>query len=300
MRRQLLYFGTVVVYLCGNVDCFASHRQQQFDIQGDAHYSRYNFTDLKKPYDGIDAWSELRFALWPKTGPQVSPYISVIPATTTESEFWWQRNYTGALGLQLYPMDFLWSDRTGTDEECHWLGSLRLYSTYGIRRYYDKPRNADPEDEDFRIGFDYYKDNLFDKKDSAYLTYLIWTNLTYRSTNYSLNDYSAVLWEGNVKLGPQFRFNDNSSILLPYGIIDWTFAPDHNNRWWENFLRAGVGVRLYPKVSGVANIQLKDILRRFNIYVEVLHNASWTGDDAPNSVKETDWRIGINFSTFWD
>ena len=297
MRRQLLCFWVVVAYSCGNADCLASDWQLQLDIQADAHYSRYNFTDLKHPYNGIDAWGELKLALWPNTEKQISPYVSVIPATTTESEFWWQRNFTSAFGVQLYPMDILRPHRGGGNDEFHWFRNLRLYTTYGIREYYDKPRNADPEDEDFRIGFDYYHDNLFDKR---VFTHLLWTNLTYRSTNYSLSDYDAVLWEGNLKLGPKFRFNAESSILLPYGFIDWTYAPDHNLRWWENFLRAGVGVRLYPKVSGIANKQLRDILSRFNIYAEILHNAQWLENDAPDSVEETDWRIGINFSTFWD
>jgi hypothetical protein len=282
-----------------NADCLASDWRRPFDIQGDAHYSRYNFTDLKKPYDGMDAWGELKLALWPKTGPPISPYISVIPVTTTESEFWWQRNVSGTVGLQLYPTHFLPPHEAGENDEFHWLENLRLYSTYGIREYYDEPRNADPEDEDFRIGCDYYSDNLFDRKGFTYFTYLLWTNLTYRSTNYSLSDYDAVLWEGNMKLGPQFRFNAENSIFLPYAVIDWTFSPDYDDRWWENFIRAGAGVRLYPKVSA-ENEELERILKRFNIYAEVFHNASWLGDDAPSSVKETDWRIGLNFSTLWD
>jgi len=290
----------VQLLICGNAACLALGWRQNIDLQSDAHYSRNNFTDIKKPYDGVDAWGEFRFALWPKTGPQVSPYVTVTPVTTTESdEFWWQQNYTGAVGLQLYPVDLLSPRKEGGHDELHWFRSVRLYSTYGVREYYDKPRNTDPQDHDFRVGFDFYRDNLFAPEDPV-LTYLIWTNLTYRSTNYSLNNYNALLWEGNAKLGPQLRLNDNKSILLPYGFVDWTVADDHNNRWWENFIRLGAGIRLYPKVSGLENKQLEDILRRFNIYAEALRNVSWTGDDAPSSVRETDWRIGINFSTFWD
>ena len=271
-------------------------RNQPFriDVQGDAHYSRYNFTDVKRPYDGVDAWMELKVAYWPldENGEQTrsgfSPYVSVIPVTTTESEFWWQRNCTYAVGIQLYPMDNFW------------FRNLRLYTTYGVREYFDKPSHESPQDEDFRFGFDYYKDNLSEPNNT--FTHLIWTNLTYRSTNYSLSDYSAVLWEGNLKLGPKFNFNVNTcsrSILLPYGLVDWTYVPAHSDRWWENFVRIGAGVSFYPKVPYIEKGGLKSILDRFNIYAEVLSNASWLGDDAPGNVKETDWRIGISFSTFW-
>jgi len=299
--QQLAYSLTTVLYLCVSASCLASNWQPQVDIQADAHYSRYNFTDIKIPYDGIDGWLELKLALWDinvndvNARPGLSPYISVIPATTTESEFWWQRNCTGAFGFQLYPVDTFLPD---TKNNLEWLRGLRLYTTYGLREYYDKPSHESPQDEDFRFGFDYYGDNFYN---TSMFTYLLWTNLTYRSTNYSLSDYRAVLWEGNLKLGHKFDLNPDSSsksFLLPYGLIDWTYVPAHSDRWWENFLRAGAGISFYPFVLG--GDKDKNVLDRFNIYVEVLHNASWLGDDAPSNVKETDWRIGINFSTFWD
>ena len=298
MRRWRLYIWMAVVCFCPNAQCLASDDWKlQFDAQADGHYSRYNFPDLKHPYEGIYAWGELKAALWPKTGKAISPYISVIPASTTESEFWWQRNVTSALGLQLYPTDFLQTDKGLEHGEVNWWRSFRLYATYGFREYCDKPSREDPQDEDFRVGFDYYHDNLLHKD---VLTWLVWTNLTYRSTNYSLADYDAVVWEGNAKIGPKLPFNADNSILLPYAVFDWTYAPDYPRRWWENFLRAGVGIRLYPKVSGITNNQLARLMSRFNIYAEILHNVSWLEDDAPDRVEETDWRIGITFSTFWE
>ena len=297
MKRWRSHLGIVVVCFCANTECLASDNWElKFDAQADAHHSRYNFTDLKHPYDEIDAWGVLKVALWPKPRKTINPYISVIPATTTEAEFWWQRNVTGAFGLQLFPADWL-RTRAEQEENANWLNNFRLYTTYGSREYWDKPGTGDPQDEDFRVGFDYYHDNLFSERAG---TYLVWTNLTYRSTNYSLRDYDAVVWEGNVKLGPKKRFNAGKSIVLPYVLLDWTYVPDHPRRWWENFLRAGIGIRLYPKTSGVADKQLARLLSRFNVYAEVLHNVSWLEDDAPDRVEETDWRIGINFSTFWE
>jgi len=195
MRLLRLYIVRIaVLFFCLNTKCLAFNGWKLLiDAQGDGHYSRYNFTDLKHPYEGIDAWGELKAALWPKTDKAISPYVSIIPATTTESEFWWQRNTTSAVGLQLYPADFIQTHVDRGPAGGNWLRNLRLYATYGVREYYDKPHNADPEDEDFRVGFDYYHDNLFHKD---VLTYLVWTNLTYRSTNYSLREYDAMVWEG--------------------------------------------------------------------------------------------------------
>ena len=160
MRRRRLYIWMGVIYSCANACCFASDDWNwQIDAQGDGHYSRYNFTDLKHPYEGIDAWGELKVALWPTAGKTIGPYISTIGATTTESEFWWQRNVTGALGLQLYPTDLFQNDAGPGHDEIAWWRNFRLYATYGFREYCDKPSGEDPQDEDFRVGFDYYHDN---------------------------------------------------------------------------------------------------------------------------------------------
>ncbi len=53
----------------------------------------------------------------------------------------------------------------------------------------------------------------------------------------------------------------------------------------------------YPKIKKDVGI-FKEFLKRFHIYAEVLHNAAWLGDEPGGiGVRETDYRIGLGFST---
>jgi len=270
----------------------------QLDFQGDAHYSRYNFTDVKKPYDGIDGWAELKIAYWVGKDKALSPYLSVIPTFTTESEFWWQRNFQIGVGFQWYPVEtFIFRLKDHVRDQYKFLKSIRLFALSAWREYYDEPKRADPEDTDFQIGIDYYYDNLDNRFDDKNFIVVAWMNAGFRKTNFSLDNYDAFLWTGNIKVGP--RFKPTKTILLPYVVSDWTYVPKYEKRWWENFLRLGAGTRWYPwypKTKDYIGFG-KDFLRRFHIYVEVLHNGAWLGYEPNNTVKETDFRVGLGFST---
>ncbi|MDL2124960.1 MAG: hypothetical protein LWX51_18225 [Deltaproteobacteria bacterium] len=270
----------------------------QFDLQGDAHYNRYNFTDIKKPYDGIDGWAELKTTYWIDNNKALSPYLSIIPSFTTESEFWWQRNFQIDVGFQWYPVEtFVPKRKVHDKDQYEYLRNIRLFLLSAWREYYDEPKKADPEDTDFQIGMDYYYDNLDNRFDDKSFIAVVWTNAGFRKTNFSLKNYDAFLWTGNIKIGP--RFKPAKTILLPYLVSDWTYVPKYDERWWENFLRVGAGTRWYPwfpKMKDDIGF-FEDFLKRFNIYVEVLHNVAWFGDKPNNSVKETDFRIGLSFST---
>jgi len=270
----------------------------QIDLMGDSHYSHYNFTDLKDPYKGIDSWGEIKFAYWLNKNKYLSPYLSVIPVHTSEDEFWWQRNVSLAIGAQFYPVVFM--------NDTEWKGydylkSIRIFAMYEWREYYDEPEGGDPEDTDLQFGVDYYYDNLFDNMNEIRdefslknITTLAWTNAGYRKTNFSIDDYEAFLWTGNLKVG--FRFLIGNSYLLPYIVADWVYVPKYEDRWWENYLRIGPGIRWYPKVSEKYDF-LNDLMRRFNLYFEVHHNVVWLGNEPLKDIEETDYRLGFSFST---
>ncbi len=288
----------------------SSFEQLQLDVQGDARYSRYNFTDQRDTYNGFDAWTELKVSYWLDEKKSFSPLLSVIPTYSSDNKFWWQRNVQAGTGLQWYPFEtFFPRPRPQTDQE--WKGELeqasdkyryfrgiRLFAIYARRFYYDKPENFETENTDLHIGMDYYYDNLFNDRGLfgvKPLTIVAWTNAGYRKTNFSLDDYNAFLWTGNVKLGPKFMLGN--SVLLPYAVADWAYVPRYDERWWENYFRAGGGVRFYPKTDESETFWW-DLLRRFHIFAEVVNNVEWLGDSPPGGrVEETDYRAGLGFAT---
>ena len=257
-------------------------QRAQFDLQGDTHFSRYNFTDIKIPYDGVDSWAELKAAYWLNDTRTVSPYLSVIPTLTSVSEFWWQKNLQLAAGVQWYPVT----------ASIPFLRSIRAFALTAWRTYLDQPSGTEQEDADIRIGADYYYDNLHE--DSRFIG-MAWSNADFRKTNFSLDNYDAFLWTGNIKAG--FKLLRSSSILLGYLVSEWTYVPKYGERWWENFVCVGPGIRFYPK-STEGDSPSARLLRRFHVYVEVLKNIVWLGNEPDaGKIKEADLRIGLGLST---
>lgn len=269
---------TIPIFTQGNNQQF---NKPQFDFQGDTHFSRYNFTDIKIPYNGFDGWMEVKVAYWMNAIKTFSPYLSIIPVLTSESEFWWQKNAQIAAGFQWYPIS--------TDK--FYFRGIRFFALAAWRAYFDKPEGVKPEDTDIQIGVDYYYDNLFEE---SKLTTTIWSNAGFRKTNFSLEDYNAFLWNGNLKVG--IRPQLGNSILLIYAVSDWAYVPKYGERWWENFLRIGGGIRLYPKIN-VKNNYWEGLVKRFHIYGEVLYNLSWLANKPLTDIEETDFRIGLGFAT---
>lgn len=259
----------------------------QFDTQGDIRYSNNNFTDIKSPYDGTDAWAEVKIAYWGTGLRSLSPYLSFIPVGTSESDFWWQRNVQFGVGLQWYPFSDLAEGATEGSDGL--LNGFRFYGLAARRTYYDKPSRESPETDDLIVGADYYYDNLF--RGEPKITVVSWSDLSWRETNFSVSDYRAFKWVGNVKVGRRF------DTLYPHLLLDWNAVPQYQERWWENSMKAGIGLAWYPMINATSRTFVGELKRRFRIYVERLQNAQWLGDEAPAIVKEDDYRIGINFST---
>jgi hypothetical protein len=253
----------------------------QVDIQGSSTYSRYNFTDVKKPYKNVDSWMEIKTAFWLDRNKTFAPYLSFVPSHTTDSDFWWSDYLEVSLGIQWYPI-----------QNNPYLNSVRLFALTGKRDYYNKPaREKRPVDNNKEIGLDYYFDNLFTDFPLAGIIYL---KGAHRTTNYSLNDYEAFMLEEDIKIGPKIRVG--SSLIIPYGTVQSSYVDRHRNRWWENYLRAGGGLRWYPKIDEEGAF-LTDLMKRFFVYAEGIRNVDWLGDDAPGKVKKSDFRFGLEFST---
>ena len=169
--------------------------------------------------------------------------------------------------------------------------SIRFFGLLGYRNYYDKPKNTNPESSDFQLGFDYYLDNIFEETSFAYL---VWSNLTFRRTNYAISDYKTILWMGNIKLGP--KFDICTIINNPYFVFDWTSSPKYSSRFWENFLRIGFGYQIYPFKSQT-NFFPRTLTKRTRLYFEYIFNNKWLKDEPTNNINTWDIRVGLAFST---
>ena len=269
----------------------------RYDLLGDSHYSQYNFTDLVPDYQGVDSWLEFKLTYWLDPQEKLGIYTSTIASnsfyfqTDTSTVFFdWQQYVQHGLGLQYYPF-FQKNARRYNP-----LFGLRLFALGGLRWYY-RGQNTESqisgyEAKDLHLGLDYYYDNIFSEDRHVLIA---WTNATFRATNFSHEQYNSFLWTGNAKAG--LKVEPFNKILLVYGLADWTYTPTCACRWWENYLRWGVGTRLYLKPYDVRRRPTMELLRRIHIYAEYVQNGDWLGDSPENHVNKWDLRFGVGFST---
>ncbi|MBU0650936.1 hypothetical protein KKC59_03395, partial [bacterium] len=267
---------------------FLDPKKIEFDIMGDLKWSKYNFTDVQRPYEGTDNWTEFKISYPILTKEKLYFYYQLTYSATSENKFEWQKYIQDGAGIEWFPFD------KGKSEL---LKNLRFFTQISHRNF-DKEVNS--PSQDIIIGTDFYYDNLLNQKDK--ITNILWSSATYHTTNFALNDYDGFIWAGNVKVGR--KFNADPVLILPYVTTDWTYSPSYGGRWWENYVRIGAGIKFYPLFYSSLKEQPKDNLssfvrdfkQRLNLYVEVLENIVWF-DEQPQDVEETDYRVGITYST---
>ena len=292
-------------------------KRLQFDMQGDLKHSQNNFTDLTDSYNSEDGWVELKISLWLDDKKTFSPFLSLVPTFTTYTgrNFWWQNNNQINTGIQWYPFH--------GETKNPFLRSMRFFAQYSSRDYYDSPNSAtanpgdllpeeleiiaklgqQPKQYDVQVGFDYYYDDIFSGNPVAFS---IWSSLAWYKTNFTIvnplgnrsKEYNAIISKGDVKYGMVKKWKDG--IVYPYVTSQWTYSPSHEELFFENYLRMGVGVRYYPWVhaSQKAGSSFEEgIMKRFNFFGEYLYNAFWLGDRPGGNVKDADVRFGFSFST---
>jgi hypothetical protein len=149
-------------------------------LLGTLQYSRYNFTDLKRPYDGVDAFAVAKLAFWLDSNKSLGPFAQAIPVITTEDEFFFQRHLQGDLGMQAYPFEAVWGSAKVRPRWYRWARAVRLFVQGSGRAYYND-RGEDLKDTDLQAGVDYYYDNLFfveeKTKKGERFAYFLFTNV---------------------------------------------------------------------------------------------------------------------------
>ncbi|OED38762.1 hypothetical protein AB834_00610 [PVC group bacterium (ex Bugula neritina AB1)] len=272
----------------------------QFDILGQLTHTKFNYTDLTPRYSREDSWIEFKTTFWLDKERTFAPYVSIIPSRTSHTSglFWWQNYNEVNTGIQWYPLYKL------TESPCKY---IRFFAYYSNREYYSKPpSDTMPKGDDFRVGFDYYFDNIFGYKSTAmvFRNKVFWAKTNFvtlpknQPSDDKPEDFNSFIWEGDFKYGPIKRMKN--SIVYPYFTTYWVYSPDHA-RVYDNYIRVGGGLQFYPwgnsKISDSVHPLKKNFAKHFYLYSEAIYNAKWLGDEPSDAVNDTDIRFGIGMST---
>lgn len=136
-------------------DDWLSKSRFDLDLQGQLMFIRYNFTDIKDPYNGVDGYGVAKLSWWTDSTHRLGSYVQAVPVVCTENKFWWQRNVELDVGLQWYPF----KDSNGKADEPP--QAIRFFAMASRRVFYDQPSGVEPVKWDAPVGVDYYYDNLF-------------------------------------------------------------------------------------------------------------------------------------------
>lgn len=99
---------------------------------------------------------------------------------------------------------------------------------------------------------------------------------------------------GNIKIGPKTKkFNSIHSVYI---MSDWTYVPNFPERFWENFIRIGIGYQIFPFHNHNYFLPLT-FAKRARIYFEYVNNVAWLGNEPSKYISNCDFRIGFAFST---
>ncbi len=286
------------------------------DLQGDLRWTSNRFTDLEDD-QGIDTYGELKLSIL--TPILVSPFASVVPSAATGDSFFFQRNVELRAGAQFYLSSVLSYEESGALEP---LRGLRFFGQYARRFYWDEMPGALLEKEDLSAGADWFFDVLFPYGDhdrpvperESGLGFSGYASTVFHETNFAPldEDYDGLVASWNVKLGWFFRQPSWLCGAFPHVLVDGTWSPSHRERWFENSVRLGFGLRWYPLTVGPQGLFRNEagslggwLGKRFNVYTELLFHAGYLGrspDELDPPVRGvTDdrpaVRIGFNFST---
>jgi len=255
----------------------------------------YRTTQFFEPdYDTTFFLGDSRVEFWIPPGRETfswGPYIRLAGIDGDRPEAW--ENAWLALpgvGFQAYPFS-----QNQLRERAGWLGGilgpLRLFAEYNRFDYWGDENRWRP-DEQVRAGAEYWH-ALHVNDTTRPLWGEIWSGLFWQSANEFDPHYNSVIFANALRGGVRVPDAGVLSLFTPYALLE-TSLTDNGVYYWENRLLAGFGIRVAPW------LRLKpdrfNWLTRFVVYAEYLSAIDYYRTEAPSSVPDHDFRVGINLA----
>ncbi len=273
MRKYCLI---LVLIFCMSIPAFA-----WVDSWNNGSYFATNGED--KRFNAFLGRSEIRIGMPMGEEIPLSPYIATI-ATLSQNQDYWNNNL--AFGVGLRSMPFKKYESSGWADE--WIRDVKFFSEFLTLTFLKDAATAktnNVETSDVRVGIDMYHEWNQIKPDKKFPWVEVWSNLSYRSTNFYQGGFKSYLFTHEQKTG--FHFEDET--VQPYLRTDFSISGRSEN-WWNN-VYWGPGVQIKP-------FKLSDdpVIKNFRIYIEML-SIIWYKDKGSTRPK-SDTRFGIDYRLY--
>lgn len=242
----------------------------------DTNIERKGFSSLLGRYEG-------KFGIYLFETP-FQVYGAYYGVSSQDPHHWNNVIYAGG-GLRFKPFQ-AYEGRGWFDD---WVKDLKVF-TEGLYSFYlrDIASGEANRRTDLRVGFDLWHEWNLDKPDESLPWGEVWSNLSYRTTNFSWTDFNNYLFYWQPKLG--WHLGRGAGVYLR---ADLTYS-GNDSYYWLNVLDYGAGLRFAPWRN---DDSIHPLFRKFQLFVEALA-VSYLKNKPTNSDNEvsSDVRFGFDFS----
>ncbi|MCU0640694.1 MAG: hypothetical protein MUC35_01250 [Candidatus Margulisbacteria bacterium] len=283
MRRVCL--ATFALIVIGGAPCLPAGRAQAAPFAElwnnlayyDTNVERRGFSSLLGRFEGKFGFNLLESPL---------QFYGAYYCTASQAPDYWDNAVYYGPGIRFKPFAGFESGSWATA----WLPDLKIYAeTLSARYFKDQVSGEANRRTDTRYGFDLWHEWNLDNPDPGQFWGEVWSNLSYRSTNFSWTDFNGYLFYCQPKLGRHLGKG-----IEAYVKLDLTMSS--KNDYWLNTADYGLGLRFEPWRSAFQTGE-DSLLKKFKMFVEAL-SVSYLRDKPtdPNKTVASDFRFGIDFS----
>jgi len=228
----------------------------------------------------------------------LKPYVAYVGVMSNEESFW---NNNGAIGFGARFKPFKRYQASSWNDE--WVKDLRVYAELLSISYYsqqDIPEGEGRPTTDTRAGLELWHEwNQFSPDNPSVLPdpnvpwAEVWSNLSFRTSNFQDDEFSDYIFYYQQKLGVQSDIGDTGVALEPY--LRFDLAVCGKDYDWLNHFDYGAGLRVRPFKLGSAFGSKIPALSKLKVFVEIM-SISWTRGKSTEDRPDNDFRFGIDFT----
>lgn len=253
------------------------------------NFANYSTNLERKSFNAILGHYEGKLGLYLPASPvQIyGTYYGMI----SQSANYWDNSLFYGLGARVKPF-LSYSGRGWYDE---WISDVKIFAE-GLGATYLKGQasaeSSGLRSSDLRLGFDLWHEWNLDKPNQSLPWAEVWSNLSYRSTNFGWEDFNSYIFYFQPKLG--WHLGRGAEVYLRTdAVISGKSGASYS---FLNNADYGLGIRFEPWRQ-MEEKTTPELLRKFKMFFEVL-SVTYLKEKPtdPNAVVNSDVRFGIDFS----
>lgn len=242
----------------------------------DTNIEKQGFTSVLGRFEG-------KLGLNLLENPLLQVYGAYYTAASQSEDYWDNYLYTGP-GIRIRP--FVGYKAAGWYDE--WIPGVKFYYEALSASYYKNTASGEANKRsDTRYGLDLWHEWNLDAPNLDDFWGELWSNLSFRSTNFDWTDFNGYIFYFQPKLGR--HLGQGVEVYLRGDL-----TTSDKTSYWLNVMDYGLGIRLEPWRE-TANPD--EFIRKFKIFAEAL-SISYLKDKPtdPNKTVSSDFRVGVDFS----